>query len=104
MLPIRLAICNTPSDEPISFAADGKAIYTWRVMRCYLPRDIEPFFSDDWVNSKDFEISEPISYAPRGQSTTPTMIGTSGKMVGVHRKMLSSIGGAITWDGTQRRS
>jgi hypothetical protein len=51
-----LAITNTPLDLPIEFANSGRAIYRPHVMQCYLPSDIEPFYSepqlfdpnDDW--------------------------------------------------------
>ena len=51
-----LAIANTPLDLPIEFANSGRAIYQPHVMQCYLPHEIEPFYSepqffdpnDDW--------------------------------------------------------
>ena len=51
-----LALTNTPYDEPVQFSPSGRALYTWRVMYCYLPHEIEPFWDepteynpkDDW--------------------------------------------------------
>ena len=48
-----LALTNTPYDEPVEFSPSGRAIYTWRVMHCYLPCEIEPFWD------------EPLEYNPR---------------------------------------
>ena len=57
-----LAITNTPFDEPIKFSSSGRAIYSWRVMHCYLPYEIEPFWDepqeydprDDWHPSAEW--------------------------------------------------